>query len=88
MFDESVHFSMDYDYSLRAGQFYRLWVINDYLASFRIHPAAKSDQIIDYFNADYVMAQRYTPSGTLQRLHRWHNTVITRTYTLMRKFGK
>ncbi len=88
IFDESVHFSMDYDYSLRAGQFYKLWVIDDYLASFRIHPAAKSDQIIDYFNADYAMAQRYAPSRALQRLHRLHNAVITRTYTLMRKFRK
>lgn len=88
LFDESEHFSMDYDYSLRAGQFYKLWVINDYLASFRIHPSAKSGQIIDYFKSDYAIAQRYTSSGALQRLHRWHNAVIMRTYALMRKFGK
>src|SRR5512136_340290 len=32
-FDEKLHLTMDYDYSLRVGSRYRLWVINDTLAS-------------------------------------------------------
>ena len=41
-FDDELDYAMDYDYSLRVGMKHKLWVVNKYLASFRIHPSSKS----------------------------------------------
>jgi len=42
LFDERLRFVMDYDYWLRISQHYPLWVINDYLAKFRVYPTSKT----------------------------------------------
>jgi glycosyltransferase involved in cell wall biosynthesis len=83
LFDERLHFSMDYDYSLRVGQHFKLWVINDYLAAFRIHPASKSGQIRDHFNTDLSIAKRYSRSRLLINLHSFHNSLIVAAYQYM-----
>jgi len=87
-FDETLHYSMDYDYSLRVGKEYQLWVMNDTLASFRIHPSSKSGQIEDHFNTDLSIAQRYSKSGFQVGLHRLHNQLIISAYSLMQKGSK
>jgi glycosyltransferase involved in cell wall biosynthesis len=83
LFDENEHLSMDYDYSLRAGQHFSLHVIDSYLAAFRIHPSSKSRLIREHFNSDLAIAKRYTNSHTLQRLHQLHNLLIITTYEHM-----
>jgi glycosyltransferase involved in cell wall biosynthesis len=80
MFNESLHYSMDYDYSLRVGQSYKLHVIPADLAAFRIHPASKSHSIRDHFNADLAIARSYTRSSILTGLHRIHNALIVAAY--------
>ena len=87
-FDESLHYSMDYDYSLRVGKQYRLWVMNDTLASFRIHPSSKSSSISDHFNTDLSIAQRHTRSGFQVGLHRLHNQLIISMYMILQKNNK
>ncbi len=82
-FDESLHFSMDYDFSLRIGKLTRLWVMDDYLARFRIHPASKSGLIRDHFNTDLSIARRYAHSKLQIILHRLHNQVIILSYLLI-----
>jgi glycosyltransferase involved in cell wall biosynthesis len=84
-FDEGLHLTMDYDYSLRVGKQYKLWIINDYLASFRVHDASKSAFIHDHFNEDLSIAQRYTRSYLQIRLHRLHNQLIISSYLLLQK---
>ena len=84
-FDEKLHYSLDYDFSLRVGKDFKLWVLKDYLAAFRIHPSAKSRLIHDYFNEDLSIAQKYTRSNFLVGLHRLHNQLIIFAYTKMNK---
>jgi glycosyltransferase involved in cell wall biosynthesis len=79
-FDESLHLTMDYDYSLRVGQHYRLHVLNENLASFRVHPASKSGFVQKHFDEDLSIARRYTRSKLLLRLHALHNALIVATY--------
>lgn len=80
LFDESQYFAMDYDYSLRVGQFFRLHVLNDYLAAFRVHPASKSSLIRDHFNDDLAIARRYSRPRFLSTVHRLHNEMIIMIY--------
>jgi glycosyltransferase involved in cell wall biosynthesis len=84
VFDEKLHLTMDYDYSLRVGSQYKLWVINDTLASFRVHSASKSASIIEHFNEDLAVAQKYARSKFLVNLHRLHNQLIIFSYLSMK----
>jgi glycosyltransferase involved in cell wall biosynthesis len=79
-FNEELHLAMDYDYSLRVGKQYRLWVVNDYLASFRVHSGSKSALIRDHFNEDLAVARKYVQSKLLINLHRFHNQLIIFSY--------
>ncbi len=80
LYDESLYYTMDYDYSLRIGKTFKLNLINDYLANFRIHTAAKSGNIRDHFNADYSTASKYINCKFLKILHKLHNELIIRAY--------
>lgn len=83
-FDESLFYTLDYDYSLRVGKNNRLWVINDYLASFRIHPASKTTcSTVKQFNSDFDVAKQYTSSMFLKTLHQFHNSIIVAVYKLL-----
>ena len=84
LFDEALRYAMDYDYSLRVGRQFRLWVLNDYLASFRMHPASKAGSSANaQFDADLAIARRYTSSRLLLFLHALHNAVTIAAYTLL-----
>jgi len=80
-FDENMHYSMDYDYSLRVGKYYKLCVLNRYLASFRIHPTSKAGiSAQKMFDMDFLIACNYTHSAFLKRLHFFHNLLIMHIY--------
>lgn len=88
-FDESLKYAMDYDYSLRVGRNYRLWVMHDYLASFRVHPSSKAGSSANaQFDSDLAIIRRYTTSRVLLALHAAHNAVAVGIYRrLMRRAG-
>ena len=86
-FDENLHLTMDYDYSLRVGKQYNLYVLNEYLAAFRVHPASKSEEVRKHFDEDLAIAQRHTRSGFLVGLHRLHNQLIIFSYLRMQKLS-
>jgi glycosyltransferase involved in cell wall biosynthesis len=80
-FDETLHFAMDYDYSLRVGREFRLWVVNEYLADFRIHPTSKGGASAHtQFGEDLEIAKKYTSSLVLRGLHAIHNAMIVTLY--------
>ena len=80
LFDVYEHLSMDYDFSLRVGRYFRLHVIDSYLAAFRIHPSSKSRLVRDHFISDLAISKRYNHSRFLQVLHRIHNQLIIVAY--------
>jgi glycosyltransferase involved in cell wall biosynthesis len=83
LLDETEHFCMDYDYSLRIGKKFPLWTTDHYLANFRVHTNAKSACFQEQFSADLKIACRYTFSPLLRGLHRAHNTYIITLYSLL-----
>ena len=86
-FDETLRYAMDYDYSLRVGRHFKLWVLNDYLASFRVHLNSKAGASAHaQFDSDLDIAQRYMTSSTIfYKLHKLHNAIIIKVYSTLMK---
>ena len=85
-FDEGLEYAMDYDYSLRVGKKYKLYVLNKYLASFRIHPTSKAGSSSHaQFEVDLQIAKKYSSSMLILHLHPLHNNLIIGVYNLLRQ---
>jgi glycosyltransferase involved in cell wall biosynthesis len=83
-FDESLNYAMDYDYSLRVGRQFKLWVLNEYLAAFRVHPTSKAGSSANaQMDADLKIAKQHTSSPVFRGLHAVHNAMIVATYRVL-----
>lgn len=87
--DEDLKYAMDYDYELRIGKEYKLWVLNQYLASFRIHSSSKAGSSANaQFDADLKIMKKYASSPLLVKMHKLHNNITVGIYRrLMRTSG-
>jgi len=89
LFDEGVRYAMDYDYSLRVGRHFRLDVIHDYLARYRMHPASKAGSSANaQFDVDLEIARRHVSSPVLKWLHVVHNAMIVAAYRSLVKVNR
>jgi GT2 family glycosyltransferase len=87
-FDENLRYAMDYDYSLRLGDHYKLWTMDDYLASFRVHPASKGgSSASDQFDEDLEVAKRHVSSPILISLHSLSNQIVVLLYRILEVIG-
>lgn len=83
-FDESLKYTMDYDYWLRILQIYPLGIIDSYLASFRMHTRSKTTKFkSEQLDEGYKVMQKYTNSVTAKILHRFHDYVTLGIYKLL-----
>ena len=79
---------MDYDYSLRVGQLFKLHILNEYLARFRIHPTSKAGASAHaQFDSEFEIAERYAKSAMLRRLHAFHISLIVSIYSALAVSG-
>ena len=80
-FDESLHYTLDYDYWLRIGGRHRLHVLDGYIARFRVHPDSKGGTSAQkQFDSELAVAKHYTQSGAMLHLHRLHAQLILAIY--------
>jgi glycosyltransferase involved in cell wall biosynthesis len=88
-FDESLRYAMDYDYHLRVGRRFKLWVLDDYLASFRVHPHSKAGSSASaQFVSDLEIARSHTKSKLVLWLHAGHNILAVNIYRLLLWAGR
>lgn len=81
LFDLNLFAVMDYDYWLRISKEFRLDVIPEYLARFRIHSTSKTFvSALDDLDEEFNMVSRYTQSKLLLSLHRFQRFLITQGY--------
>jgi glycosyltransferase involved in cell wall biosynthesis len=74
--DESLFYVLDYEYWLRILKVASLFFIPSYLASFRYYPTSKSGSTASaQFQEQYQVAQKYTTSSAMLKLHRLHNFI-------------
>jgi len=72
-FDINLQYSMDYDYWLRLIQNYKLFFLDDYLASYRIHGHSKAVKSPEsQFETQWEIIKRYNNSQFTLFLHRMH----------------
>jgi glycosyltransferase involved in cell wall biosynthesis len=88
--DESLYWTMDYDLWLRMAQARPPLIINQTLASFRVHDSSKSrGGYRDQFAEGYRVACRYAQHDPLSRwLHRLNVEKIVWGYRALRSLGR
>jgi glycosyltransferase involved in cell wall biosynthesis len=88
--DESLYWTMDYDLWLRMAQRCPPLVINQTLASFRVHGSSKSrGGYREQFAEGYRVACRYAGNDSLSRwLHRLNVEKIVWGYRALRAIGR
>lgn len=80
--DESLHYTMDYEYWLRIGKQYRLYSLPQELAVFRLHANSKSGSTASkQFDEQYSVASAYCSKPWLLFFHKLHNWVTTMVYS-------
>jgi glycosyltransferase involved in cell wall biosynthesis len=84
-FDETLCYTLDYDYWMRLHQICELNFLDRRLACFRIHPASKSGSTTcAQFEEQFKVVQRYTDSSLVLNLHAFHNQIAIAAYQRMR----
>ncbi|OGP14094.1 MAG: hypothetical protein A2054_08640 [Deltaproteobacteria bacterium GWA2_55_10] len=89
LFDETQHRVMDYEYWLRVGAAEAPGILDDCLASFRVHPASKtSSSFHSTFKEELEVARKYSGSGLINGLHYLSNLGIRAAYTALDSAAK
>jgi len=84
LFDETQHRVMDYEFWLRLGASHAPGIIDDYLASFRVHPASKTSSAFhSTFREELEVARKYSGSSVINGLHYLSNLGIRAAYTAL-----
>jgi glycosyltransferase involved in cell wall biosynthesis len=79
--DESLHYTMDYDWWLRLLETGRPGKINQAMCGFRIHDASKSGSLYQQMlEEDYQTFATHNSSRALRAAHRAHNALILAAY--------
>jgi len=85
LFDEKLHYTMDYDYWLRLSAASAPVILDEVLAEFRIHGASKGGSRFDrQFDEDYRTGCRYTGNRWIRGFHRLHNAAIVLAYRFLK----
>ena len=84
-FDDTLDFTMDYDYWLRLSSLRAPLIIDRELASFRIHGASKGgSRFREQFAEDYRTACRHGAGTFARTFHRVHNAAIVTAYRVLK----
>ena len=88
--DESLHYTMDYDYWLRMGSHCDPLMLDRELARFRWHDQSKSGAVSRaQFNEKYAVACRYFQGDRVSKaMHRFHAEKILWSYRLLKLLGR
>lgn len=84
LFDEKLHYSMDYDYWLKLYAKYSPYIISDVLACYRVHQQSKAvTSPRKQFEAEYTIVKKYCKSHFLLLLHKLHVFLALTVYHLI-----
>ncbi|UFH55441.1 glycosyltransferase family 2 protein [Spirosoma sp. KNUC1025] len=79
--NESLHYTMDYDWWLRLNRVQAPAVLKQPLTAFRIHAESKGGSEYEaQFAEDYRLCCQYWPNTSVRWLHKLHNELIKTVY--------
>lgn len=85
-FNCNLNFAMDYEYWVRIGKKYKPAIINEYLASFRIHPKAKGTMSYSkQFKEELNIAKQHSPYWLPVLFHYLVYLGIITSYTFLKR---
>lgn len=80
-FNESLYYTMDYEYWLRVGNYYRLWFLNKNLATFRMYSDSKSgSNPKSEFKEQMAVVRTFSSSPLIRLLKSIHNALTIAIY--------
>ncbi len=86
LFDETLHYSMDYDYWLRSLNISNPIISRAVLSAFRIHSKSKGgSQYKAQIAEELEMIHRHTSNSFLITLHILHSKLVTLAYDYLKK---
>jgi glycosyltransferase involved in cell wall biosynthesis len=86
LFDEDLHYSIDLDYWLRSWKLSPLYVLDDYLAGFRIHKQSKTTSLGHhniYVEEERKVVRKYSRSGVFLVAHEIHRSLMSLIYSFL-----
>ncbi len=84
-FNESLRYTMDYDYWLRAIRIKKPMVLIEKLSAFRIHGSSKGgSQYKKQFEEELNVAKYYQKNKFYILFHHMHNTLIINVYKIIK----
>ncbi len=84
LFDVHEHLVMDYEYWLRIGRNNAPGILDNYLASFRVHESGKTTATnFSNFRQELSVAKKYSQSRTVRFLHYANYAAIMTAYRSM-----
>lgn len=87
IFDETLNYTMDYDYWFRIMQKYLLYKLNTPLSAFRTHAQSKGgSEYKAELHEQLMTAKRYTDKKNILFLHKLHNFLIEGTFNIIKSF--
>lgn len=86
LFDESLSYTMDYQYWLRASRLLGMpFLARETLAAFRIHSFSKGGSLfLNQFKEQIAVAKSFSSNKLLLGLHLVHNFITTSVYRLLK----
>ncbi|WP_207512311.1 glycosyltransferase family 2 protein [Longitalea luteola] len=84
-FKEDLHYTMDYEFWLRAIKIQKPIIVTDKLSAFRIHKNSKGgSRYKEQFREEIAVAKQYQKNQFLIFLHSLHNKVINLSYSILK----
>lgn len=84
-FKEDLHYTMDYEFWLRAIKIQKPIVVNNKLSAFRIHKDSKGgSRFKEQFKEELAVAKQYQKNQLLIFLHFLHNKLINLVYAVLK----
>jgi len=84
-FRQDLHYSMDYEFYLRAIKIQEPIIVKDKLSAFRIHKQSKGgSQYKQQFKEEYAVARHYQKNKFFLFLHYLHNKFIFLVYGILK----
>lgn len=85
LFDETLHYCMDFDYWMRAIVHYPLHILPNYFSLFRIHGDSKGGLLFEkQFSEEHELVKRYNKNIFIRFLHKIHATLIVQVYKIVK----
>lgn len=81
LIDENLKYCMDYDYWMRIVKFTKIFILNECIVSYRIHPNSnRGASFVKLFIEDNMVVKKYITNPIILFLHNLHNSMTVFIY--------